>query len=81
MNTGYEDLWGTSMGTGLSCCHAPLLDNAASIFAERIDFVMSRNVTVESVTGEVLGDEAADKTAGGLWPSDHGGVFIRAVIR
>ncbi len=81
MNTGYEDLWGANMGTGLSCCHAPLLDNAASTFAERIDFVLSRNVTIESVTGEVLGDEAADKTAGGLWPSDHGGVFIRAVIR
>jgi endonuclease/exonuclease/phosphatase family metal-dependent hydrolase len=81
MNKGYEDLWGANMGTGLTCCQSPLLDNASSTFAERIDFVLIRNVTIESVTGEVLGDEAADKTAGGLWPSDHGGVFIRATIR
>ena len=81
IDTGYEDLWSVSLGTGLSCCHAPLLDNAASTFTERIDFVMSRNVTIESVTGEVLGDEAADKTTGGLWPSDHGGVFFRATVR
>lgn len=81
MNSGYEDLWGTSLGTGLSCCHAPLLDNASSIFVERIDFVLSRNVTVVSVTGEVLGDDAADKSTSGLWPSDHGGVVINATIR
>ena len=55
MNTGYEDLWGTSLGTGLSCCHAPLLDNAASTFAERIDFVLSRNVTVVVCYGGSVG--------------------------
>jgi endonuclease/exonuclease/phosphatase family metal-dependent hydrolase len=83
-DAGYQDMWlaaSSSLGTGLSCCQAALLDNASSAFDQRIDFVMVRNVaSVVSVTGSVLGDDSADKTASGLWPSDHGGVLVEATI-
>jgi hypothetical protein len=29
---------------------------------------------VEAVAAEVLGEEPEDRTAAGLWPSDHAGV-------
>jgi hypothetical protein len=28
----------------------------------------------ETVRADVVGEEAADRTAGGLWPSDHAGL-------
>lgn len=46
------------------------LDNAASALDHRIDLVFfSRGVS--ALDTEVVGDEEADRTAGGLWPSDH----------
>ena len=41
---------------------------------------LTANVSVNAVTGTVYGDQAGDKTMAGLWPSDHGGVFVRATM-
>jgi endonuclease/exonuclease/phosphatase family metal-dependent hydrolase len=82
-SAGYTDAWlqDTDAGAGLSCCHAQTLDNAASTFSKRIDLIFYRNVTnLISAAGDVTGEEAADQTTSGLWPSDHGGVVMTLVV-
>ncbi|MEE8362079.1 MAG: endonuclease/exonuclease/phosphatase family protein [Gemmatimonadales bacterium] len=66
---------------GYTCCQAADLQNATSQLVERIDLIMVRNdfdFLPRSVVGpswvEIVGDEQADRTASGLWPSDHAGV-------
>lgn len=66
---------------GHTCCQAADLRNATSQLVERIDLIMVRNdfgFLPRSVVGpswvEVVGDEQADRTASGLWPSDHASV-------
>jgi endonuclease/exonuclease/phosphatase family metal-dependent hydrolase len=66
---------------GHTCCQAADLQNATSQLVERIDLIMVRNdfdFLPRSVVGpswvEVVGDEQTDRTASGLWPSDHAGV-------
>jgi hypothetical protein len=47
-----------------------------------VDYILRRSAgTLLGVTGssEVLGDEVADQTTNGWWPSDHAGVY--AVVR
>jgi endonuclease/exonuclease/phosphatase family metal-dependent hydrolase len=79
-NAGYQDLWGlTGTAQGLSCCHNSELSNTTSTFSSRIDFVMTRNITVLQASGDVEGEDAADRS-GGLWPSDHGGVWAAATV-
>jgi hypothetical protein len=49
-----------------------------------VDYVMrSGRGTLDGVDGlgEVLGDELADRTDAGLWPSDHAGVAATVRIR
>ncbi len=66
---------------GHTCCQEADLQNATSQLVERIDLIMVRNdfdFLPRSVVGpswvEVVGDEQADRTASGLWPSDHASV-------
>lgn len=59
-------------GAGLTCCHPDILTGTRDLYS-RIDLILYRgDVTVLSAA--VLGEAAADRTAGGLWPSDHAGV-------
>lgn len=73
---GFTDPWTGGDGTGLTCCFAPILTSTEVPLAQRIDYVLLRpgdgTLTAESVT--VVGEDAADRTASGLWPSDHAGV-------
>ena len=69
---------------GYTCCQAADLRNVNSRLVERIDLIMVRNdfgFLPRSVVGpsrvEVVGDEQADRTASGLWPSDHASVVAR----
>ena len=56
-----------------TCCQAADLLNPASSLTSRIDFVLFRGAF--TVLGaDVVGDNPADRTPSGLWPSDHGGV-------
>ncbi|HEX8700191.1 MAG TPA: endonuclease/exonuclease/phosphatase family protein [Myxococcaceae bacterium] len=45
-------------------------------FDERIDLVFYRGEGIEPVSAEVVGNELTDRTASGLWPSDHAGVVV-----
>lgn len=56
-----------------TCCQAADLLNPVSILNSRIDFVLFRGAF--TVLGaDVVGDNPADRTPSGLWPSDHAGV-------
>jgi endonuclease/exonuclease/phosphatase family metal-dependent hydrolase len=71
---GYADAWGAAEPTapGLTCCHDERLRNPAPLNSKRIDFVFARGA--RPVAADVVGDEPADRTTSGLWPSDHSGV-------
>ncbi|HET8538769.1 MAG TPA: endonuclease/exonuclease/phosphatase family protein [Anaeromyxobacter sp.] len=71
---GFADAWEAVRGAdpGLTCCFPEDLTRAAPL-STRIDDVLVRGaLTPTSAT--VVGEEAADRTPGGLWPSDHAGV-------
>lgn len=54
---------------------ADLLDLPGAIpFTERIDHIMTRPSTFGLLTNKLVGNDAANRTPGGLWPSDHGGL-------
>jgi hypothetical protein len=88
---GYVDAWNQRGGpweSGFTCCQDDLLDNDDSALDERIDLIWVRPAddhfggpVVRGVTAQVLGDDPGDKSAGGLWPSDHAGVGARMTIR
>lgn len=70
----YVDAWSAAGdgGPGATCGQAADLANAESSLVSRIDYVFVRGA---AVTGcRVVGGEPGDRTAGGLWPSDHAGV-------
>lgn len=86
VDAGFVDIWEMSAGTsgdGLTCCLEP-----GRTLEERIDFVLLRSADgtpggdddgdqgghLGFYRADVIGDEASDQTAGGLWPSDHAGL-------
>jgi len=80
---GFVDAWvvGQPRGAGYTSNQAPDLMNAMSELSHRIDFVLYRDEFTTasghfrgSVSAELLGEEQADRTVSGLWPSDHAGV-------
>jgi endonuclease/exonuclease/phosphatase family metal-dependent hydrolase len=74
---GFSDAWETvnAADEGLTCCFPPDLTQTAPGLSQRIDYVLWRgDLTPESA--EVVGEETADRTASGLWPSDHAGVVV-----
>jgi hypothetical protein len=87
----YVDTWLERVGAwelGNTCCQATVLDNEESELYERIDLTWVRPApdhfggpVVRGVQAEVVGDEVADKTPNGLWPSDHAGVATRMILR
>lgn len=87
---GFADAWvlgGEDDSNGFTCCQTETLNNAESAFYERIDYVLFRPGTLSlpapkiKVSADTLGDDNEDKTASGLWPSDHAGVFARIKSR
>ena len=70
----FQDAW-TELGTGgegLTCCQPPVLFESEPL-TSRIDLILYRG-DVEVLSAQVVGDETADRTDEGLWPSDHAGV-------
>jgi hypothetical protein len=59
---------------GFTCCEAADLLNGTSEHYERIDVVFARPAPVK-VKANVMDNETMDKTASGLWPSDHASVI------
>lgn len=81
---GFTDLWAkpSRSAPGLTCCQSDSLSNRLSNFDQRVDFIFARNFAFTMpggsvvTTRKVLGDRLADRTASGLWPSDHAGVVL-----
>jgi len=83
---GFGDLWElapyASRRDGFTCCQDPSLVSPSEL-DQRIDFVMVRADAGLIPAGEarglyrvdVVGDEEADRTSGGLWASDHAGLI------
>ncbi|MGK7311024.1 MAG: endonuclease/exonuclease/phosphatase family protein, partial [Candidatus Longimicrobiales bacterium M2_2A_002] len=69
----FRDAWADAgSGDGLTCCHPALLTGSQDLY-ERIDLILYQGA-MTPLAAQVVGDEPADRTAGGLWPSDHAGV-------
>lgn len=70
----FTDAW-TALGTGgpgLTCCFPDYLGAGGELYS-RIDLILYRG-DVSVVSAHVVGNQPADRTPGGLWPSDHAGV-------
>ncbi len=79
---GLEDAWleRHPHQAGLTCCQDEDLRNEASHFDQRIDLVLVRGgAHVHHVVR--TGESEHDKTASGLWPSDHAGVVATVDFR
>ena len=75
IDAGFTDAWQSKWvpGPGFTCCQAENLRNATSLLSHRIDLVMFRGGSgVADIS--LIGDQQADRTASGLWPSDHAGI-------
>ena len=68
---GYADAWAGPGGA--TCCHGVDLRDPDTLLTKRIDLVLTRG-RLRAVRVDVVGEEASDRTPGGLWPSDHAGV-------
>lgn len=76
-SAGYVDAWTLRPGKpkGFTCCFEEDLSMPADLY-ERIDVIFSYE-TPNRVKANVLGNDEADQTDSGLWPSDHAGVAAR----
>jgi endonuclease/exonuclease/phosphatase family metal-dependent hydrolase len=85
LDAGFADSWleRGRHAPGLTCCQSVDLSNRQPTLDQRIDFIFTRNLPAvvhagTLITAEhVVGDRRADRTASGLWPSDHAGVVAR----
>lgn len=73
---GFKDAWAQAYPgvAGLTCCHGEDLRVVGGPFYERIDYVLTRG-GFRALRGRVTG-EAESTRVGGLWPSDHGGLWM-----
>jgi endonuclease/exonuclease/phosphatase family metal-dependent hydrolase len=71
------DVWTLRSGKpkGFTCCYDEDLSIPADLY-ERIDVIFS-NELPSRVKANVMGNDEADQTSSGLWPSDHAGVVVR----
>ena len=74
----FADTWDLRPGKplGHTCCEEADLSNSDSQLYERIDVIFSLNVP-SRVKANLLNNDPVDKTASGLWPSDHATVVAR----
>ena len=87
---GFTDVWASAPGNrraaGLTCCSDPSL-LGDSEYDQRLDFVLARSTLNRDrgksdgnrihrgwLRADIVGEEEGDRTAGGLWPSDHAGI-------
>jgi endonuclease/exonuclease/phosphatase family metal-dependent hydrolase len=78
---GYSDAWTKRIGIpagGATCCQQADLRNEASQLNRRLDQIWIKPAAERRVGPlliTVFGDNPWERTPGGLWPSDHGGLF------
>jgi hypothetical protein len=78
VRAGYTDIW-TQFGARPddTCCQAADLSNFKSELFKRIDLILTRPASDTQFLPSPMwltGHRQSDKTASGLWPSDHAGV-------
>jgi endonuclease/exonuclease/phosphatase family metal-dependent hydrolase len=76
-SAGFTDVWTeVGAGDGLTCCWPADLHLTAPPLTERVDDILVRggDGQLEPESTSLVGEETADRTASGLWPSDHAGV-------
>ncbi|MGE8203308.1 endonuclease/exonuclease/phosphatase family protein [Heyndrickxia sp. NPDC080065] len=80
ISAGFHDVW-REVGKGhrFTCCQDPDLLNAVSGLDSRIDFILFKNGW-RPIQSNVVGEKQHDRTAKGLWPSDHAGVSGRLIL-
>lgn len=81
---GYTDVWTETMllADGFTSSFGDDLVGPPSELDHTVDYILRRSVsTLAGILSEseVVGEEIADQTSTGLWPSDHAGVY--AVVR
>ena len=85
LTAGFLDVHGldpTPDGAALTCCHDLGLRNGSVRLTKRIDHILLANTpVVPEVDAWIVGDDLADRTASGLWPSDHAGVVARLTFQ
>ncbi len=76
---GLEDAWAAvrAWDPAPTCCWPEDLSLSSPAPDARVDYVLSRGLSVR--TASAVGVEPADRTASGLWPSDHAGVVAALV--
>jgi hypothetical protein len=62
-----------------SCCYDNIFD-PNSVLDHTVDHVLTKP-GLKKIRAYVTGDDASERTASGLWPSDHGGVVSRLRMR
>jgi endonuclease/exonuclease/phosphatase family metal-dependent hydrolase len=81
---GLKDAWLSlrPRSKGFSCCFKTetIMDPAPAPFDHRIDQVFAKG-RLRVTGGRVIGGDPANRTASGLWPSDHGGAVIALRLR
>lgn len=87
-DAGFVDLWAQAhpRDAGYTCCRPENLWESGPLY-ERVDLVFttpSRACGTHRIRGPVqaslVGDRPRDRTASGLWPSDHAGVVASFVV-
>src|SRR5215212_250542 len=63
----------------LTCCLSETVNDPAPSFTSDIDFIFTRPKTKVHKTG-IVGNRPSDRTASGLWPSDHVGVWATLYV-
>ena len=78
---GYVDVWDKGgRGTGLTCCRSELLNDFDLSLTERIDYIYTRSASDNAsfaVAGKAKAETLSDITDGGLWYSDHEGLYAK----
>jgi endonuclease/exonuclease/phosphatase family metal-dependent hydrolase len=82
INAGFAEAWPARRAPdpGLTCCQASNLLNPASQLSTRVDLVLTKG-NIQVVDIKRVGENPGDRTASGLWPSDHAGVIATLKIR
>ena len=79
----YTDAWANSQGTstagGNTCCQDDLHATPSQL-DNRIDIIFYRG-DADATSAVVVGDDEADMTPSGVWPSDHAGVVSTITVR
>ena len=74
----FSDVWTLQrkQTSGFTCCETSDLRNDPSIHERRVDIIFSMS-SPDKVKAKVLNTKPEDKTASGLWPSDHATVHAK----